>query len=150
LAAVAFVLLAAPAAASGAHQTYLVCDNAHDSSYPTVAPRPGLCNLGLGQSFYDAQPVAGKGSLYPLALRHLHWHGWGHYQATATGRACNVKSNGSAVPGTCDHVTVQAINPQSIAPAGYAWIYQLIRVRHPHSRSEPYSYAFWYRPGTDY
>lgn len=148
IAVVASITFALPASAM-ARQTYVECDNAHSPDYPTVSAHPSLCNLGLAQSYYDVQPVPQK-SFVGLALRGLRWNGWGNYEATAHGLACDVRANGSAVSGTCDHVTVHVYRPEAILPAGGAVIYQLLRVSHRSSRTESYSYAYWYRPGTDY
>ena len=102
-----------------AHETYLACDNAHSHDYPTVSVRPRNCNLGLGQSMYQSQPMPGK-AFSPIALRGLAWHGWGRYGAMTRGLGCNVGDNGAADMSTCGHVTMQVYKPLAIGPAGFA------------------------------
>jgi hypothetical protein len=128
---------------------YGVCDHAQATDYPLLLVAPHGCDLGLGQSYYQAQPVRGR-SFTPLGLRGLRWSSWGGYQAVARGLSCDVRPNGSVKRTTCDHVTVNFYNPVSVLPAGGAVIYQLMRVFHPRTQAEPYRYGYWYQPGTDY
>lgn len=138
----------APTAAQS-HQVYLACDNAHASLYEIVVAHPHTCNLGLGRSIYQAQPVPGR-AFAALGLRRLRWRSWGRHTASAHGLSCDIKSDGGIQRGTCDHVVVTVSRPQAIGPAGFAVIYQLIRVLHRSTRAEPYRYGYSFQPGVDY
>lgn len=141
--------LLAESAAARAQQDYMACDNAHAPDYPFVWAHPSGCDLGLGQSMYQSQPVHGR-SFASLGLRRLHWKRWARYEATARGLSCDVRSNGSVIRATCDHVEVNVYHPVKIGPAGFTPIYQRVRVLHRRSRREPYRYGYWYQPGLDY
>jgi hypothetical protein len=150
LSAVVVALLTASAPASAqAHATYVPCDNAASPDYARLVAAPASCNVGLRQSMYELQPVPGK-PFAARALRNLHWRYWGRYMAEARGLACKVTSAGAAEWKHCSHVVVRVYHPEKIMPAGGAYIYQLIVVRHVYSKAEPYRWAYWYQPGTDY
>jgi hypothetical protein len=140
-------VLALPAAAQ-AGTAYMECDNAHSAWYPSAFVAPGLCNLGLHQSYYDVRPV-GDRAFATIGLRYLRWRSWGSYSAYAYGIACNINSLGIINKPSCDHALVQVYTPVYVGPAN-AVIYQVMDVRHVRSRAEPYNYTFWYQPGTDY
>jgi hypothetical protein len=130
-------------------QDYMVCDNAHAPLYPFVWAHPHGCDLGLGQSIYQAQPVPGR-PFVPVGLRHMHWTHWGSYEATAHGIGCNMRSNGSIIASSCVSVEVSVYNAVKIGPAGFTPIYQRVRVVHHRTRARPYYAIAWFRPGTDY
>jgi hypothetical protein len=133
---------------AAAHRTYTECDNAHSPDYPTVVVHPHSCNVGLGASYYDVQPVGGR-SFGTIGLRRLRWHGWGRHEATAHGLACNIYGNGGANWKQCASVTVHVYRPVAVGPAGGAFIYQLMRASH--TRKDAWDrFTYWYQPGTDY
>lgn len=125
------------------------CDNAHSPDYPFLVAHPSGCDVGLAQSIYQTLPVNGR-PFTAFALRRLHWSHWGRHEATAHGLACDVRSNGSAVHGTCDHVEVDVYAPRKVGPAGFLPIYRLTRVLHRRTHREAYRYGYWYQTGTDY
>lgn len=128
---------------------YMECDNAHHPSYPYVLAHPRACDLGLGQSVYQTQPVPGR-AFAAIALRRLRWSNWGSHEATAHGLSCRVRTNGNAFPHTCGHVVVHVYRPQVEVPAGGAVIYRFTRVVHHRSPREPHRYTYAYQTGTDY
>jgi hypothetical protein len=136
-------------AIANAQQDYMTCDNAHAPDYPFVWAHPRGCDLGLSQSYFQAQPVPGR-PFAALGLRHMHWKHWGSYQATAHGLGCNVRYNGSVFRRSCVHVRVDVYHPVRVGPAGFTPIYQRVRVLHRRTRAEPFYNVFWFRPGTDY
>lgn len=143
--------LALPAAAGASKPKYLACDNPHSPNYPTVRQSPTNCDLGLGASFYDSQPVPGHDTPDTIGMTRLRWRHWGRNVATAHGRSCLVNPDDGRVsdPAYCGRVTVTVSKPQAIGPAGFAVIYQLIRVDHaPTAVSD--SYTDYYQPGVDY
>src|SRR5947209_8716049 len=65
-AGVALMLAAVPSVAA-AHSVYMECDRPSSPSYPALFAAPSSCNLGLGASYYDVQPVPGT-TFYMLGL----------------------------------------------------------------------------------
>jgi hypothetical protein len=128
---------------------YAACDHAQAPDYPLLLVAPQGCDLGLSQSYYQAQPVRGR-PWAVIGLRDLRWSGWGGYKTVGRGLSCDVRPNGSVKRTTCDHVAVNFYHPVSVVPAGGAVIYQRMRVLHRWRRAEPYRYGYWYQPGTDY
>ena len=68
----ALLVTGAMVAAAAAHQTYMACDNGRAPDYPSVLAHPKSCDLGLGESLYQAKPIHRR-SFAALALRHVRW-----------------------------------------------------------------------------
>lgn len=131
----------ATARSSGAK--HVTCDDPSSPDYEILAIAPKRCFLGLGESTYQVQPVAGHSYPPAILLRHLHWRHWGHRQAAGRGIGC------LAFAGSCARARIKVWRPERIAPAGYLSIYQRIKV-HINRTAERPAVTAWYQPGTDY
>jgi hypothetical protein len=130
------------ATSANASATYMACDNPPSPDYAAMRVAPSTCHLGLGESVYEAQRVEGHPAPPTVVLRGLHWRHWGQFRATAKGRSCYENEEKEFV---CSEVEIKDSRPSAIGPAGFAVIYQLMRVYYPE-----YHETDWYRPGVDY
>jgi hypothetical protein len=131
------------ASARSFNAKYITCDDPSSPDYEILAIAPKRCFLGLGESMYQVQPVAGHSYPPAILLRHLHWRHWGHRRAVGRGIGC------LAFAGSCAQARIKVWKPMRIAPAGDLSIYQGIKV-HINRTAERPAITAWYQPGTDY
>jgi hypothetical protein len=109
---------------------FLVCDEPRTPLYPRVVPAPRSCDLGLGETVFQAQRVRGHSRPESVYIRALRWKHWGSSVTTAVGREeCSILDGGPPDGRThCNQITVTASKPVLIYSAGPSVIYQLMRV----------------------